>query len=175
MFLKKIKFWLAGDRLGPDMPYSHWRLHFKSLMLRLCKKKFLYFSKTSEFRPGAYAIFCSKISIGERVVIRPMTMLFADSVGSITIKDDAMLGSGVHVYVGNHSYNSSSTPIIDQGREKSMDVIFETGCWVGANSIILSGVIVGKNSVVAAGSVVQKSVPDYTIVAGNPAKVIRKI
>jgi len=168
--LKKIRFWSRSDRIGPDIPYNHWRLHFKGLMYKLCKRKFHYFTKTSEFRPGAYAVYCSKISIGRRVVIRPLTMLFADSDNLIV-----MLGSGVQIYVNNHSYEDTSVPIIDQGYLDCRDVVLESGCWVGSNSIILPGVTIGKNSVVAAGSVVKSSVPDFTVVAGNPAKVIRKI
>ena len=74
--LKKIKYDKKADRLGPDIPFTHWILYFKKPMLKLCKKKFKSFSDTSEFRPGAYAVCCSKISIGKRVVIRPGTMLF---------------------------------------------------------------------------------------------------
>jgi acetyltransferase-like isoleucine patch superfamily enzyme len=48
-------------------------------------------------------------------------------------------------------------------------------CWIGGNVCILPGVVIGKGSVVGAGSVVTKSVPDFTVVAGNPAKFIRKI
>ena len=172
---KKIIYWSQSDRIGPDIPSNHWKLHFKGLMYKLCKKKFRYFTETSEFRPGAYAIFCSKISIGKRVIIRPLTMLFADYDGLILIKDDVMLGSGVQIYVNNHNYENSSLPIIDQGYGECRNVVLESGCWVGANAIILPGVTVGKNSVVAAGSVVQWSVPDYAVVAGNPAKEIRKI
>ena len=48
-------------------------------------------------------------------------------------------------------------------------------CWIGFNAIILKGVTVGEGSIVGAGSVVTKDVPPYTIVAGNPARVIRSL
>jgi acetyltransferase-like isoleucine patch superfamily enzyme len=51
----------------------------------------------------------------------------------------------------------------------------EEGAWVGCNSIILKGVTVGRGAVVASGSVVNKSVPPFTIVGGNPAKVLKEI
>ena len=54
------------------------------------------------------------------------------------------------------------------------DIIINDGVWIGMNSIILPGVTIGKKAVVAAGSVVTKNVPDYCIVAGNPA-TIKKI
>ena len=112
------------------------------------------------------------------VVIRPTTMLFADvreNGAEILIEDDVLIGSGVHFYVVNHSFNNSNEPIIHQGHDESKSIIVKTGAWIGANAIILPGVTIGKNSVVAAGSIVTKSVLDYTLVAGNPAKTIRKL
>ena len=49
------------------------------------------------------------------------------------------------------------------------------GVWIGLNSIILKGVNIGKCSIVAAGSVVTKNVPPYTVVAGNPARVVKTL
>ena len=174
----RLKFWREADRIGPDVPLTHWRLHFKTSMRRLCCTKFLRFGDGAEFRAGAYAICCSKISIGNRVIIRPGCMLFADprSDGAgITIEDDVMLGSGVHIYVHNHKFDDPSVPIIDQGHYPSEPILLERGSWVGAGVIILPGITIGKNAVVGAGSVVTKDVPAFTVAAGNPARVLRRI
>ena len=174
--LRKRHFDISSDRIGPDIPFTHWRLYFKLLMLRLCKKKFKYFSDSSEFRPGAYAISCSKISIGKRVVIRPGSMLFADSRvngASITIEDDVLVGSGVHFYTGNHAFDNIEIPIIDQGHRESKGVLIKKGSWIGANAIILPGVTIGENTVIGAGSIVTKSIPSKVVAAGNPAKIIK--
>lgn len=147
-------------------------------MLALCKRKFKYFADSAEFRPGAYAIGCSGICIGSRVVIRPGCMLFADPQVpdvAITIEDDVMLGSGVHIYLGNHNFADPAVPIIDQGHAAPRAVTLKRGCWVGACVIILPGVVVGENAVVGAGSVVTRSVPPRTLVAGNPARIVREI
>lgn len=173
-----LKFWHAADRIGPDIPLTHWRLHFKPFMHRLCVSKFMKFGIGAEFRAGAYAICCSKISLGDRVVIRPGCMLFADprkEGAGITIEDNVMLGSGVHIYVHNHKFDDPSLPIIDQGHYLSEPVLLERGSWIGAGSIILPGVIIGKNAVVGAGSVVTKNVPAFTVVAGNPARMLRRM
>lgn len=177
-FVDRIKFWKTADRLGLDMPYTHWRLYFKSTMVDLCQKKFEHFDASAEFRPGAYAFGCSKISIGKRVVIRPGSVLHADvrkGEQGIIIEDDVMLGHGVHIYTNTHRFDNPKVSLIDQGYYPSGRVILKKGCWIGANVIILQGVTVGENSVVGAGSVVTKSVPSKTVVAGIPAKIIKPI
>lgn len=58
---------------------------------------------------------------------------------------------------------------------KSSPIIIKDYAWLGMNSIILKGVTIGEGAIVAAGSVVTKDVPDWTIVAGNPAQVVKKI
>lgn len=177
--LNKRKFDIYSDRLGPDCPFTHWRLFFKKSMQLLCKKKFKHFPSSAEFRAGAYAIACSKISIGKNVIIRPNTMFFADPRegldGSIIIEDDVMLGSGVHIYTGNHRYDLPNVNLINQGHSPAQTVVLKEGCWLGANVIILPGVTIGKNSVVGAGSVVTKSIPNRVVVAGNPAKILKTL
>ena len=171
-----LRFWRSADRLGPDIPSTHWRLHVKSLMRRLCRAKFKHFGEGAEFRAGAYAICCSKISLGKRVVVRPGCMLFADprpDGAGIVIEDDVMMGSGVHIYVANHSFGDLQVPIIDQGHYPSRAVRLERGCWIGALTVVLPGVKVGRNAVVGAGSVVTRDVPAGGVVAGAPARLVK--
>jgi len=172
----RIRFWRRSDRIGPDIPLTHWKLHFPSSMLKLCKSKFKYFDDTAAFRPGAYAVGCSKISIGKRVVIRPCSHLHGTSPEletSIIIEDDVLIGSGVHIYVGNHAFNDPLKQIIDQGHTATEQVVLKSGCWIGANAVILPGVTIGENSVVGAGSVVTKSLPARVVAGGIPAKIIK--
>jgi acetyltransferase-like isoleucine patch superfamily enzyme len=176
---KKIIYDLGADRIGPDIPFTHWKLHFPSLKMKLCNQKFQKFSSTADFRPGAYAIGCSQIEIGERVIIRPGTMLFGETVQemdvSITIEDDVMIGCGVHIYVNNHKFDQMDTPLIDQGYYPDEPVILKRGCWIGANVIILPGVTIGENAVVGAGAIVTKSISKGAVAVGNPARIIRSI
>jgi len=177
-FVNKWRFWLSADRLGPDMPLTHIRLYINTPMRKLCKKMFNKFGDGAEFRPGAYAICCSKISIGNRVVIRPGTMLFADprvNGAGIIIDDDVLIGSGAHLYCTNHRYDNPDKPIIDQGHYESKQIQLKSGCWIGANVVILPGVTVGHNAVVGAGSVVTRDIPDSVIAAGNPAQIIKRL
>jgi len=166
----KIRYWKSVDRIGPDIPWTHWRFYLPSLMKKICKEKFEHWGFGSEFRPGAYAFACSKISIGDNVIIRPTTMLFADEFATITIENDVLIGSGVHIYVNDHRFSNPTIPIIDQGYTESESVIIKRGAWIGVNAIILKGITIGENSVVRAGSVVTKSVPGGCIVSGIPAR-----
>ena len=171
----KIKFSIHTDRIGPDIPFTHWKLHYKSTMRNLCKKKFFFFDDSADFRAYAYAVSCAQISLGKNVVIRPNTMLFADEFAKIIIEDNVMVGAGVHFYVNNHRYDDINTPIIDQGYYPSEDITIKKGAWIGANSIILPGVTIGENAVIGAGSIVTKSIPNTVVAVGTPAKVIKKI
>ena len=61
-----------------------------------------------------------------------------------------------------------------QGFTPPRAVIIEDDVWIGANSVILAGVSIGKHSVIAAGSIIVQNVPAYTVVAGNPGKIIKQ-
>lgn len=174
--LKRLLWWIKCDRLGPDIPLTHFLLFFPKLNNWICRKKFKYFGKNSEFRPYAYAICASKICIGNNVVIRPGTMIFADTEedGNVIIEDDVLIGPGVHFYVNNHRFDNPRVPISKQGYYESKGICVQKGAWIGANSIILLGVTIGKNAVVGAGSVVTKDIESNTVVCGNPAKEIKK-
>jgi acetyltransferase-like isoleucine patch superfamily enzyme len=120
-------------------------------------------------------VCCSAISIGRRVVIRPGCQLMAVVDGPITIEDDALLGSGVHIYVSKHCFDDTNVPIIDQGHDPPAAVLIKRGCWIGANTVILPGVTIGENAIIGAGSVVTRSIPARALAAGCPARVIRQV
>lgn len=174
-YFKRNREWKNMDRIGPDCPNTHKMLFSRKKMIKLCKLKFKSFAESAEFRPFAYAHCPSTITIGERVVIRPGTVLSGDLEAEIIIEDDVLIGMGVHIYVDNHNFTDTERPIIEQGYFPSKTVRLEKGCWIGANVVILPGVIIGANSVIGAGSIVTKSVPPKVVFAGNPAQEIRKV
>jgi len=92
--------------------------------------------------------------------------------GKIIIKDNVLFGPGVIIISENHNFSDLEKPINLQG-ETRKGVIIEEGVWIGARATILDGVKIGKNSIIAAGSVVTKNVPEYCIVAGVPATIIK--
>jgi acetyltransferase-like isoleucine patch superfamily enzyme len=94
-------------------------------------------------------------------------------IGPVSIGDYVILAQNVVISGLNHSYQDITIPICLQ-KCISSEVKIEDEVWVGANSVITAGVTIGKHAVVAGGSIVTKNVLPYTIVAGNPAKVIKK-
>lgn len=94
-------------------------------------------------------------------------------IGPVSIGNDIRLAQHVVVSGLNHGYTNISEPIWKQ-KVTTKAIVIEDESWIGANSVIVSGVTIGKHSIVAAGSVVTKNVPPYCVVAGNPARIIKK-
>lgn len=93
----------------------------------------------------------------------------------VVIGRNVLIGDRVFISDADHCFRDTSLPIINQGDAFVGAVYLADGCWIGIGAVILPGVTVGKNSVVAANSVVTRDVPDYSIVAGAPAKIISHI
>lgn len=108
-----------------------------------------------------------EIEIGKDTYIGPQC-----NIGKCKIGKSTLLGSGVHILSGKgqHNFDDLTTVIKDQGGTFQQVSIGEN-CWLGNNAVVMANI--GAHSVVAAGSVVIKDVPEYAIVAGNPAKVIK--
>ena len=162
------------DRFGPDIIWTHWMLYFKHLSKYLAKRKIGEFGVGSSVRPYVTIVGGSNISIGRNVTLRPFTQMHAGRNVKIVIEDDVLLAPNVFITTNNHKFNNINTPILKQGGT-SKSVLIKEGAWIAANVVILQGVTIGKNSVVAAGAVVANDVPDYCVVGGVPAKIIKEI
>jgi acetyltransferase-like isoleucine patch superfamily enzyme len=109
----------------------------------------------------------------------------------INIGDRVFIGSrcefncSTKIMVGNDCLIAGNTTIVDTGHGMDRDmkinqqpvtcaeIIISDDVWIGANCVILKGVIIGKGSIIGAGSVVNKSIPEYQVWAGVPARYIR--
>src|SRR5574344_717922 len=107
-----------------------------------------------------------KVKIGNNVAIMSNCLMM--SSGGITIEDDTMIAANVQLISNNHDLDNR--PIIT-----CLPIHIKKNCWIGAGATILRGITIGENSVVGAGAIVTKDVPANVIVAGNPAKIIKKI
>jgi len=112
------------------------------------------------------------ISIGDNVSIGEFAHI--GGAGGLSIGNDTISGAYLSIHPENHVFDDSEIPIRLQGVVRS-GVVIGNNCWLGAKVTFLDGSGVGDRCVVAAGAVVTKLFPSGVLIAGCPAKVIRKI
>ena len=112
------------------------------------------------------------LRIGDAAYIGHFTRITA--VGEVVIGEEAMLADRVYVSDTNHVYEDVSRPIKRQGLRDGRRVEIGRGAWVGIGAVIVGNVRIGEGAVVGANAVVTQDVPDFTVVAGNPAQVVRQ-
>lgn len=112
------------------------------------------------------------LQIGDRCVIGARAMLTAHE--SIVVGDDVWFGQNVFVSDSGHGYQDPETPIGLQ-LVNADPVSIGPGSWIGHGAIVLPGARIGRNVVVAAGSVVRGAIPDHSVIAGVPARVVRSL
>jgi acetyltransferase-like isoleucine patch superfamily enzyme len=125
-----------------------------------------------ETKIGAFVEIQKNASVGQRCKISSHTFVCE----GVTIEDNVFIGHGVTFI--NDVYPRATTPTGDLQTEKDWKVettVVKLGASIGSGSTILSNVVIGENAIVGAGSVVTRDVPPNTIVAGNPAKILRQI
>ena len=125
-----------------------------------------------ESRIGAFVEIQKGATVGRRCKISSHTFICE----GVTIEDCVFIGHGV-VFV-NDSYPRATTPNGDLQTEKDWKVektVVKQGASIGSGATILANLTIGERAIVGAGSVVTRSVPADTIVAGNPARVIRTL
>ena len=132
----------------------------------------------------------NKFELGDRSVIEDFSTI-NNGVGEVIIGSDTFVGMS-NVIIGpvklgnniimaqnivvsglNHIYEDITLPIVKQNVTTAQITIGDD-CWIAANVVITAGVTIGKHCVVAGGAVVTKSIPDYCVAAGNPARVIKQ-
>ena len=94
-------------------------------------------------------------------------------VGSITIHENVLTADFLFVGDSYHRYDILEQPVVDQPMTQPKPVEIGPGSFLGIRATVLAGVTIGEHAYVGAGSVVTKDVPDYAIVAGNPAEIVR--
>ena len=107
-----------------------------------------------------------RVKIGRNVYIGSNLLMMAR--GGITIEDGAWIAANVQLLTNNHD-------LYDRAVLLCKPILIKKDAWIGAGVTILPGVCVGKHAVVGAGSVVTRDVPDYAVVVGSPAKIVRTL
>lgn len=130
------------------------------LMLASCGKKV-------NIEKGA--VFSARVSLGDYSGIG----INAHISGTCTIGSYVMMGPNVTVITRNHRHDDLQQPMMFQGFEEEKPVVIGDDVWIGERVMIMPGVHIGKGSIIAAGAVVTHDVPDYAVVGGVPAKIIK--
>jgi maltose O-acetyltransferase len=113
-----------------------------------------------------------RCSLGDRSGIGIYSELNAVPGTTIQIGNDVNMGPEVIIYTQNHNFARLDIPMNQQGFIKK-SVVIGSDVWIGRRAIILPGVHVGNGVVIGANAVVTKDIPDYAVVGGVPAKVIK--
>ncbi|MFZ1154065.1 MAG: acyltransferase [Solirubrobacteraceae bacterium] len=118
--------------------------------------------------PGA-----ARVRIGQGTFLNMGVMVAAERL--VEIGEHCMLANGCFVTDSSHRYDDPDKPITWQGFESKGPTRIGDNCWLGANVVVTSGVNIGERCVIGANSVVTKDIEPFSIVAGAPARVLRKI
>jgi len=154
---------------------------------KIIGSKYISVGEGSSFGAGAWIDAVSKymeysydpkIKIGKN--FQASQKLHLSAIGHLEIGDDCLFGSSVYVSDHNHgSYRGDlqsqpQIPPVERGLFSAGSVKIGSNVWIGDNVVILGGVVIGNGAIVGANSVVTKNVPENTIVAGSPLRVIKR-
>ena len=121
---------------------------------------------------GPFVEIQKNVTVGRNCKIQSHSFLCE----GVSIEDEAFIGHGVMFINDRYPRSATASGALQAEADwKVVPTVIKKGASIGSNATILCGVTVGEGAIVGAGSVVTKDVPPRTIVAGNPAKVIRKI
>jgi acetyltransferase-like isoleucine patch superfamily enzyme len=197
-FLKKLKFYLesrklpgirydvsANSKFIPYGPKMSFRTNFDDRVYLAVGKNCIIDAEFIFERSSGF------VKIGDNVHLGGVKFI---SISGITIGNDVTMAWGITLYDHNsHSidwqhrfhdndqcYNdflSSGNNIInkDWSNVKTKEIVIKDKVWIGFDVVILKGVTIGEGAVIAARSVITKDVPDWSVVAGNPARVVKNL
>jgi len=124
----------------------------------------------SLIEPPFYCVYGQNIHLGDHVYLNVQCTIL--DCNEVHIGHHVMIGPNVQIYTAAHDLRAAARI---QGWEVARPVVIEDNVWIGGGAILLPGVTIGRNAVVGAGAVVTRSVAANTVVAGNPARVLREI
>lgn len=142
---------------------------WRKLRYIICRPIFLHCGKEVNIETGAYFGRGNTISIGDYSGIGRNSRLYQCT----TIGAHVMMGTDVLIVTDNHEFLSTEVLMTQQGHQPIDPVKIGDDVWIGSKAIILPGVCIGSGVIIGAGSVVTKDVPDWAVVGGNPARIIR--
>lgn len=156
---------------------------FRSLRKKIINLRFKIFYKNKFEHFGVESILPAskkniihpdRISIGNYCSVGKGTLLYACQNAKIVIDDGSIIAPRCKLYTVSHNYDGPGLRSIPFDSVNICgDIVIKKAVWIGDGAIILPNVTIGNGAVIGAGTVVSKDVPDYAVVAGNPARIIK--
>ena len=151
------------------------RKNFWSKRLRKC-------GTNPEFKRGSGIGFPELIDIGSNFILGHDALITAGHSEGIFIGNNVSLSRGTFVHASNHNIDNVNIPIMEQGtscskinfNNKNYSIVIKDDVWIGSKCILLTGTYLETGCVVSAGSVISGKYEPYSIIAGNPGRVIKK-
>ncbi|MCI9183372.1 MAG: sugar O-acetyltransferase [Lachnospiraceae bacterium] len=138
--------------------------------IKMAVKDLLGASDGAFINPPFYCDYGTNIEVGKNFFANYNCTIL--DVAKVRVGDNCQMAPNVAVYTAGHPIHPAAR---NSGYEYGKEVVIGDNVWIGGNTVICPGVHIGDNVVVGAGSVVTKDIPDWSIAAGNPCRVIRMI
>lgn len=126
--------------------------------------------ETTFVNPPFYCDYGSNIEVGKNCFINYNCVILDNA--KVKIGDNCLIAPNVAIYTAGHTLHPDARSL---GYEYGIEITIGDNVWIGGNVVICPGVHIGSNVVIGAGSVVTRDIPDWTLAAGNPCRVIREI
>jgi galactoside O-acetyltransferase len=149
-------------------------------------RKIIFFRKMKKYglntvlHKGVKITSPNLVHIGDECIIGESVKIMCGNGYGIFIGSNSAIAENVYIRDANHNFDNIDIPIKKQSHNcasffyesSNYSIIIEEDVWVGANAIILSGSFIGRGSIIAAGAVVSNKIPPFSIVVGNPGRVV---
>lgn len=187
---RNARLWLQKWRWYEQntLPWNRARIHWEIMrrgafvrwpvhgnVLRALQQRRLEIGREVLLEPGVWitAPGTARVRIGEGTFLNKGVMVAAEDL--VEIGAHCMLANGCFVSDASHRFDDPKKPITWQGFESKGPTRIGENCWLGANVVVTSGVSIGERCVIGAGSVVTRDIEPFSIAAGAPAKVLRRV
>jgi acetyltransferase-like isoleucine patch superfamily enzyme len=185
-----LRLWLQKWRWyeQSSLPWNRARIHWEIMrrgafvrwpvhgnVLQALQEQRLEIGREVLLEPGVWitAPGTARVRIGEGTFLNKGVMVAAEDL--VEIGAHCMLANGCFVSDASHRFDDPDKPITWQGFESKGPTRIGDNCWLGANVVVTSGVTIGERCVIGANSVVTRNIEPFSITAGAPAKVIRRV